>query len=96
MKKNILLMLTCILLCLSLLFTFAFDFANADHDCVGEECHICIVIQQHKSLLRDLVCVALLLMSAVFLSIGVANILENANRRGDFYTPITLKVKLLN
>lgn len=96
MKKNLFLVLTCILLCASILLTFTSITINEDHDCIGEECHVCVEIQHAKSLLRDLTCAVALLATAIFLQTGIACVVETASRRFCFDTPITLKVKLLN
>lgn len=96
MNKKTSRLLICILLCISVLFAFASVAINEEHDCIGEECHICVEIQQCKTLLRNLSGAVALAAFALCLPLGIVHVLENIDRRISFPTPITLKVKLLN
>lgn len=96
MKKNSSVLLICVLLCAAILFAFASIAMIADHDCIGEECHVCVELQQAKSLLKDMASAVALLAFAICLPTGIAYALGNADHIFDFDTPITLRVKLLN
>lgn len=95
-KKQMLALLACILLCSFVAFSAAFIIAEADHDCVGEGCHICVGIEKCRSLLRGLA--GALAASAVFLppALCVISLLKRVQIEDKTVTPVTLKVKLLN
>lgn len=96
MKKKHLVVLACIFLCVSILFSFLTIAVHADHDCIGEACLICVEIQQCSSLLKTLSCALVFLASAISLRFGILRTIENHTLKAILSTPVTLKVKLLN
>lgn len=94
--KRVFAALVFIALILSLIFSISFVSHGAFHDCVGEECHICAVINKCAEMLRDLV--AFVACTAIF-GVFVFSLHNVANDFGESYapyTPVRLKVKLTN
>lgn len=81
---------------LSVLFSLAFITIEADHDCIGEDCHICAVIALCRNILRT--AASLLVTAAIAMAIfRVADTyiipFGAYVRRG---TPFILRDRLLN
>ena len=95
-KKQMLALLACVLLCAFVAFSAAFIIAEADHECAGEGCHVCVGIEKCRSLLRGLS--GALASSAVCLppALCVISLLKRVQIEDKTVTPVTLKVKLLN
>lgn len=93
-ESQTLALLLSVMLCLFMFISAVFVISESDHDCIGEECHICVEIEACvsavKSLGMVLVCAAAVL-TVRFISAGAVS-LPADNR--DIDTPISLKVKL--
>ena len=77
-----------------MLFSHIFIIAEADHDCVGESCHICRVIEVAENTVKSTSTAAtstVALFAALFLLINLINFSCKFNFLS---TLITLKVKL--
>jgi hypothetical protein len=89
-------MIVCFALLLTLIFSVSFVSHGAFHECVGEECHICAVINKCAELLRDL------LLSVAGIAIFGILVFSFSSTVNDFrkpfsaFTPVRLKVKLTN
>lgn len=89
-----------ILLSVALLFVFAMLFshflilAEAEHDCAGEDCPVCLAISVAKQLLKGLSLLLLIAVSALLLPDRVAGRSRAAAHTLLSSTPISLKVKL--
>ena len=69
---------------------------EADHDCVGEDCHVCAVIAVCQTILKTLRD-ALIVAATVLVCIAItAPIVCLFRIRSSHSTPISLKDKLLN
>ncbi|MBR6049630.1 MAG: hypothetical protein IKP68_00320 [Clostridia bacterium] len=69
---------------------------EADHDCVGEDCHVCAVIAACQTILKTLRD-ALVVAATALVCIAIAAPLVYLFRiRSSHTTPISLKDKLLN
>lgn len=96
MKKNLLKRSACILLCSAMLFSFIVLVLEAEHDCVGEACHICLEIQHCQSLLKSLArCIGFFAFHSALLY-GSGNVLQYICCEFRHETPVVLNVKLLN
>ena len=85
-----------IALLLSVLFSISFVSHGASHDCVGEDCQICAVINKCAEILRDLG--ALGACTAIFgiFVFSFRVIADDSGESNTFTTPVRLKVKLTN
>ena len=94
--KKVIAAILCILLVLSLAFSISFVSHGASHDCVGEDCRICAVINKCAELLRDLLtfgaCAAIF---GIFVY-SVRNVVSDSGVSYTFSTPVRLKVKITN
>ena len=85
-----------IALLLSVLFSISFVSHGASHDCVGEDCQICAVINKCAETLRDIV--ALGACTAIFgiLVFSFSSTVNDFRKPFSAFTPVRLKVKLTN
>ncbi|SBW09251.1 conserved exported hypothetical protein [uncultured Eubacteriales bacterium] len=95
MKKRILALLACLLLCVSMAASLAFVAIESEHNCIGEGCQICTELQQCKSLLQNFACALAALAFFSCAVYGTVYILRKIERESRAETPVTLKVKLL-
>ena len=98
MKKHsgLIAVLLTILLCISMLGSVLFIAEHTRHECTGEGCAVCMVLEQYDERVRALgtaVSVFLMLLCVMFTA---GSLLAPALRTAGCDTPITLKVKLLN
>ena len=96
MRSRLIAVLMTVLLCLSVFGSVFCMAAHAHHDCTGESCAVCAVLEQCEQRLRGAVSAAaavclLLLFMRYAVSLSGAEARESAVE-----TPVTLKVKLLN
>lgn len=85
-----------VLLVFVMLLSHLFVIMEADHDCAGEECHICAVIAICQNTLKALgdALVAAAIVFACFCFTAPILTFYRATKYNE--TPISLKVKLLN
>lgn len=79
-------LLLCLGLVLVLSVSAAFIAHEADHDCSGENCPVCLAIALNIRLLRMIGLAALVLLSLFFLPNGTS-----VRNRGDRYTHFSLR-----
>ena len=95
MKRKTIVFLTALAVCAAILLSLCFVAAEADHDCQGENCPVCLAIGACAAVLS-----AAVLSAAALLSKAPAERLPRVMRfpaQGSaFYDLITLKVKLSN
>ena len=92
--KKLFALALCALLVLSVLFSASFVSHEADHDCGGEDCQICAMINKCTELLGDaLTSVA---GAAIFgiLVYSLCRVTGGLGISSLFFTPVRLKVKL--
>lgn len=89
--RRILAVLIVLSVCLSALFVMAY----ASHDCVGDGCKICEMVQLCLRNLNNLLA-ASLVFAATAPIFALIKLLMNGAGDKSSETPITLKVKLLN
>ena len=98
MKKHsgLIAVLMTILLCISMLGSVLIIAEHTHHDCAGEGCAVCMMLEHCDERVRALgtaVSVFLMLLCIMFTAISLS---VSAVRTVSSHTPITLKVKLLN
>ncbi|MBQ8922467.1 MAG: hypothetical protein IJ060_09980 [Oscillospiraceae bacterium] len=98
MKKHsgLFAVLMTILLCISMLGSVLIIAEHTHHDCTGEGCAVCMVLEQCDERVRTLgtaVSVFLMLLCVMFTAVSLP---DSAVHTISSHTPITLKVKLLN
>lgn len=98
MKKHsgLIAVLMTILLCISMLGSVLIIADHTHHDCTGEGCAVCMVLEQCDARVRALgtaVSAVLMLLCTTFAAILLP---VSAVRTVSSHTPITLKVKLLD
>ena len=96
-KMRVITLLLAVVFGLIILDSIVFSAAEADHICSGEDCEICLTIDQCEKLIST-VCLAI---GAFFAALFIAAIVEAIAILADKYrdsvlTPVLLKVKLLN
>lgn len=79
-----------------MLFSHIFVIAEADHDCLGEECPICDVIAIVSDIIKDLSFVGAAIIICAAITFGVIKTLLVKNETNKVSSLITLKVKLSN
>ncbi len=94
-KKQITALLLGVVLCITLAFSYAFILTEADHDCTGEHCEICIDIQHCLSFFKTLVYAGAAVAALVFAIVFFASICSVFDASLKTITLVTLKVKLL-
>lgn len=94
-KKN---RLVAIILALTVFFVMlssvCFIVAQADHDCVGEDCPICYQISTSENTLKNLGNVAVIVAFAALLTYSVVNLSAYAEKHSINTTLVSLKIKL--
>ena len=88
--------LVCIALLLSVLFSISFVSHGASHDCVGEDCQICAVINRCAETLRDIVALGAFIVIFGIFVFSLRSIADDSGESYIFTTPVRLKVKLTN
>ena len=84
------------LCCIALLCSVCFIATQAEHECTGENCSICCVLQLCESVLRSFgIAVAVVALASLAGCRCALHIKERTQPFG-FTTPVTLKVKLSN
>lgn len=94
--RRVLVLVLAVLVLLAVLFPAFFIACEADHDCTGDCCGVCLSIRQCEALLQS-VSAALLLLCALLLSVRsallAASTIHAVFRQG---TPVSRKVRLNN
>ncbi|MCR5577357.1 MAG: hypothetical protein K6F56_10145 [Oscillospiraceae bacterium] len=83
-----------LLLAFVMLFSVLYIALEADHDCCGEDCVICVQLQVCESLLRNLFAAAALLLALWSFCAVILAAAEPVSRIARPHTLIALKVKL--
>lgn len=96
-KKRCLALITAIALLFVMLFSAAYIVKNSNHDCCGNaHCPICYHISVCRDVLKALLLAVGVHMSAALLSCIFYRLTKNHVSTAKSFTPISLKVKLLN
>lgn len=98
MKKHsgLIAVLMTLLLCISMLGSVLIIADHTHHDCTGEGCAVCMVLEQCDARVRALgtaVSAVLMLLCMMFTAVSLP---VSAVRTVISHTPVTWKVKLLN
>lgn len=98
MKKHsgLIAVLMTILLCISMLGSVLIIAEHTHHDCTGEGCAVCMVLEQCDARVRVLGTAASALLMLLCVMFKTAALSVSAVRTVSTHTLITLKVKLLN
>ena len=95
-KKRIIAILLAATVLFVMLYSALFIAAEADHDCVGENCPICYQINVCQNMLKNF---SLAVCPAVFSAAFTYILCRSISARTDYaqsYTLVSLKVKLSN
>ena len=98
MKKHsgLIAVLMTILLCISMLGSVLIIAEHTPHDCTGEGCAVCMVLEQCNERARALGTAAASLLMLLSIIFAVMPLPVSAICTVSSHTPITMKVKLLN
>ena len=98
MKKHsgLIAVLLTILLCISMLGSVLFIAEHTHHDCTGEGCAVCMVLEQCDERVRALGTAVSLFLMLLCVMFTAGSLPAPVLRTAGCETPITLKVKLLN
>jgi len=91
--KNILLLITMFCVVLSVIFTASLTAAEHNHNCTGEDCPICLLIEAAQSFLRNLKFAGIAFVLSVCLLFFTRSIIKNAVLIFYHLSPVTLKVR---
>ena len=94
--SKIIIVLLTIVLCVSMLSAVFCIAEHTHHDCTGEGCAVCMMLEQCDERVRALgtaVSALLMFLCVMFTAVSLP---VSAVRTVSSHTPITLKVKLLN
>jgi len=94
-KLRIPALLLCFAVICVMLFSCAFIAAEAEHDCAGEHCEICLDLHICKELLKGLLC-APAVAAVVWAIAGAVRIVANHAAARRAVTLVSLNVQLLN
>ncbi len=96
MKKRMIALTLCIVLCAVMAFSYAYIVLETEHDCTGEHCHICVELQICHSLIQNLsyavAAIAIIAYAAHPLISACIYVFATLQA----CTLVSLKVKLLN
>lgn len=95
-RKRLVALAVGVIFCLTMVFSFAFVMAHADHDCIGEGCPVCREIAACLQTLRSGTAAAGLIAVAVAGLLFALPAAAPVDHNGSRDTLITLKVKLSN
>lgn len=95
-RRRIIAILLSILFVLSVIFTLSFIAAEADHECIGDECPICAEIQSCEDFLKTVSVAAAVFAVVSAVSKFGAVALPYFKSRAEATTLVSLKVKLSN
>ena len=98
MKKHsgLIAVLMTILLCISMLGSVLIIAEHTPHDCTGEGCAVCMVLEQCNERARALGTAASMFLMLLCIMFTAASLPLSGGRTVSAHTPITLKVELLN
>ena len=86
--------LACVLLCVIIVISFVFIVYEADHDCAGNECHVCDAIAASSELFRTITVATF----SVTIALGLARYKGKSSSGYSyiyFSTPVSQKTKLI-
>lgn len=89
-------LLLALAVCFVMLFSAFYIAAEADHDCIGENCPICYQISVCENTLKSLGYGVAVLVAAIVLTFSAAILLSQPKTHLKQSTLITLKVQLTN
>lgn len=95
-RTNIAAILLAVLLAFSLIFSCLVIVGEADHDCSGADCEICLIVSACVNFLRGALPCALVLALGLFSAFGKAAPLLHRTVLRAGVTPVILRVKLSN
>ena len=93
-KKRILSVALAVLVLFVVLYSVFFIAAESHHDCIGENCPICLQIQVYENTLKTLSSAAAVTAASAILYVAFFIIKTYITRPFVSATPISLKVKL--
>lgn len=96
MQKRLLALLLCAVLCVTVVFSYAFILLESDHDCTHDHCQVCIDLQACHGLLRILAYAGVAVSAAVAVRALPLRACQRPSHLPRTNTPVSLKVKLLN
>ncbi|MCL2426125.1 MAG: hypothetical protein FWD05_07285 [Oscillospiraceae bacterium] len=95
-RKTVDLLILILLLCLISvsLLSSVFISVYADHDCIGHGCHICVMIDNAKSIIEQLIRLTTFIIVACLFVLAIPVLTGSFVISVIFETPIKAKVKL--
>lgn len=93
-KKNTVLLT--LLLLISVLFSLYYIAMEADHDCAGEDCPICIFLALCEENIRTIKTGILLIAACIFTFHGLTALIPVRKTDIPLRTPVSLKVQMNN
>lgn len=94
-QNNYIVSIICILIGIVIAFSFIYVNSIGDHICIGEQCYACVQLDLCKTLFRDILSSAVLLVMFIFIPISLSKIKTYSNLINK-PTLVSLKVKLRN
>jgi len=91
-KKKILLLILAACIFFTIVFTETLSAADHNHDCIGSDCPICLVIEAGHNFLKTLKFTCLLFFAA-FLTFSAHILTRNTRLNAFSLSPVTLKVR---
>jgi len=85
-----------VLFVVALVVSFCFVIAESDHDCSGEDCHVCRAINAVATVFVKFSLAVIVVLSALSLVFSAATAVSARAENAIFSTPVSLRVKLLN
>lgn len=93
--KRFLSLLMAVVVVMAVLCPIFFMIAESGHECTGEDCAICCVINNCENALKLFGFISIAFISAAFLRFVFSNICEIRRKQKSSESLISLKVKLL-
>lgn len=78
----------------AMLFSAFFILGEADHDCVGENCHICFQLSVCENTLRTVGRILFAVLAAAMAILLAAVLPSGSDEHARRFSPVSLKVKL--
>lgn len=85
-----------VLIVIALTVSFCFVIAESDHDCSGEDCHVCRAIAAVSNIIVKFSLAVALVFSVLPLVFAAIAVISARTENTVFNTPVKLKVKLSN
>jgi hypothetical protein len=94
--KKITAFLLCLIICTLMVFSYVFTIRNADHDCTGDDCSICLEIAACENFIRNVSAGIAIVSISIIIYNFVCYLFKAVYSFLRSITLITLKVKLTN